>query len=93
MIDLRDDENATGRFNRRELLVAIAATLPAVTLRKAEAGSAESSAQPPPGISAQSTYFLPSVLRNNKRRGAAWSDSITVQNGELVRAVPVYKTL
>lgn len=90
MIDLWDDENAAGRFNRRELLVAIVATLPAVTLRRAEAGSTESSAQLPPGISAQSTYFLPSVLRNNKRKGAAWSDSITVQNGELVRAVPVY---
>src|SRR5438309_771641 len=70
-----------------------AAALPAVSLQRAEAAPAEPSEERSSGIvPARSTYFLPSVLRNNEQKGAAWTDSITVRDGELILAVPVYKT-
>jgi len=92
MGDLPDGKNVAARFNRRELLAAIAAALPAVSLQRAQARSTKSSEELSSGVvSAQNTYFLPSVLRENERRGVAWTDSITVRDGELIRAVAVYK--
>ena len=89
MGDSSDVDSGIERFDRREFLIAIATASSAVTLQPAEAATKSLEKSSPADTVSEGTYFLPSLLRSNDQKYAAWTDSIAVRNGELILAVPL----